>query len=212
MIGKSAISSRLLKSAWRGTMAVSLFWAGHESGQYPFHAASVLKHQNNKMQPPMGFEVVVCTLVYERGEFTVAISEPPQAYRHVGVPTHQTLGHHCVKYRGYSKNEQPSIIMKRVVEMWILVMMRWEGGAASVSALYKPRHLADLPPHHTDLLSYQRTWLQTSCLTSSEQPPKHFKTPTDLFDVSSIASRLGKSSFAFDMHFTDIKTAYKTTM
>jgi len=50
-------------------MAVSSFLAGCKSAQYLVHAASVLKHQNNEIRPPMGFEAVVCTLVYERDEF-----------------------------------------------------------------------------------------------------------------------------------------------
>ena len=194
-------------------MAVSLFWAGCESGRYLFYAASVLKHQNNKIKPPMGFEAVVCTLIYERGEVAVAIFEPPQDYRHVGVPTHQSLDNHCVKSRDYSKDENPSIMMNGVVVVVAAIMTSREGGAVSVSTgLYKPHHLADLLLHHTTLLSYQKQRNRLLCLASSEQPSKHFKTPTNLFDVSSIAWRLGMLSFASDMHFTDIKTAYKTAM
>jgi len=103
----------------------------------------------------MGFEAVVCTLVYERGEFIVTIFEPPQAYRHVGVPTHQTLDDHCVKSRGYSKNEQSSIMMNGVVVVVAAIMTSREGGPVSVSAgLDKPHHLADLLFHHTALPFY----------------------------------------------------------
>ena len=92
-------------------------------------------------------------------------------------------------------------MMNGVVVVVAAIMTSREGGAVSVSAgLYKPRHLADLLLHHTALLSYEKQMNRLLCLASSEQPPKHFKIPTDLFDVSSIASRLGKSSFAFGMH------------
>jgi len=104
-------------------------------------------------------------------------------------------------------------MMNGVVVVVAAIMTSREGGAVGVSAgLYKPHHLADLLFHHTALLSYQKQRNRLLCLASSEQPSKHFKTPTNLFDVSSIASRLGKSSFASDMHSTNIKNAYEPTI
>ena len=91
--------------------------------------------------------------------------------------------------------------MNEVVVVVAAIMTSREGGAVSVSAgLYKPHHLADLLPHHTALLSYQKQRNRLLCLASSEQPPKHFKTPTDLFDMSSISVRVKNTSFEFDMH------------
>ena len=81
MIGESVVFSDILKSDSQGAMAVSSFWAGCKSGQCLFHAASVLKHQNNKIQPPMGFEAVVCALVYERDKFAVTIFNPSKALK-----------------------------------------------------------------------------------------------------------------------------------
>jgi len=87
-----------------------------------------------------------------------------------------------------------------------------ESGAVSLETLYKLRHLADLLPHHTIFLFYQKRNWKVGCCPFSWEAPKSSETFNKYFDVSNISARVKNTSYAFDMHSIDIKTAYKTTM